>query len=470
MNLPLKQIVVALALIAGANTSAAASKEIDQHFKVDAGQKIVIEGFSGSRIRFSSWNKPEVYVHLTVSISASDEKYEQQFIDAVKIEERRSADAVVIRFDDAGNTIKQTRSLWEGVKSLFGMRSVSREVHGEIFVPVGNDLTANIPYANVSLENMNGNIRITGSSNELTLRNCTSLEMIANDYGKTLIQNSGGNLTLTGQSGTISVENFDGAISCNAPYGKLRFSHIRKPLKVRSQSGEITIDDVQGNLNVASDYSPISIMNVAGFAEVQSQSGTITIRQVDGASVKSDYSKIELANVTGKANREIVIGNQSGSIAVADVVGNLRIDGAYSRITMNDVKGNVRVTSQSGSVAGENIDGDWDSETQYSSVRVSRLNAKQVRASNSSDPVKFDLTSVPNSISIRNQYADVAINMPRGFSGEVNLDVEYGTIASNLPINVKNKSNSAYAVGKVGSGSGLISIETTSGKISLMEK
>ena len=464
-------VIAAILALGVANAEAVTSKTIDQHFKVDFGQRIEIKGFSGSHIRFTSWDKPEVYIHLTVSISASNEKYEKNFIDAVRIDERRSADVVSISFDDASKSIEHNRTFWEDVKSLFGgMRSVSREVEGEIYVPASNDLSANIPYANVSLENMNGNLRFTGSSNELSLRNCTLLQSVSNDYGTTTIHNSGGNLTLKGQSSTITVEDFDGALACDAPYAKLRFMRIKKPLTVRSQSGEVTIEDVRGDVTLASDYSPVSVTNVSGFADITSQSGTIKVRQVDGVRVKADYSRIEIARVTGKSNRDIIIEDQSGSVTLEDVVGNLRIDAPYSRIQMKDVKGNVRLSTQSGTVTGEDIAGDWDSKTEYSTVRVTGLAAKQVRATNSSNPLTFNLTTVPSSIHIQNEYANVAVNMPKGFGGDVNLDVEYGSIESNLPVKVRNKSNSGYAVGKVGVGSGSITIETMSGKISLMEK
>ena len=268
----------------------------------------------------------------------------------------------------------------------------------------------------------------------------------------------------------MTVEDFDGDIRCNAPYSKLRFSRITKQLSIQSQSGEVNVQDVKADVAISSDYSPITITNVAGFTDIKSQSGKIIVRQVDGVHVNANYSDIEITGVSGKSNKDIIIGSQSGSLDLNDIVGNVRIDNPYSRMQLNKITGNIRLSSQSRTITGDDITGDWVSETQYSTIHVNRLSAKQIRATNSSNPVTFDLTTVPSHINIKNQYANVSVMMPKGFSGDINLDVEYGSIETGLPVPVKNKSNSGYAIGKIGSGSGSITIETTSGRIALQEK
>lgn len=460
-----------LLLFVSTATSGTTSKKIDQHFKVEPGQKIEVRGFSGSRVQFKSWDKPEVHVRLNVRVSGLDAKNEKSALDGIKLEEYRSADLISITFDDANKTTERSESFWSGLLSLVGLtRTVSREVDGEVFVPAANDLSAHIPYATVSLENMKGRLNFSGTSNDLTLRNCSALQSVANDYGKTSIHTSGGSLVLRGQSGTITVEDFDGDIRCASPYAKLRFARIKKPLSIESQSGDVGIDDVQGNVIVNSDFSPITVSNVAGFVDIRSQSGTIRVRHVGGVHVDADYSTIEIADVSGISGKEVAVNSQSGSVTVNNVTGNVRIDNPYSRMRLTAIKGNVRLTTQSGSIDAENISGDWDSDTQYSAVRVNRLSAAQIRATNSGDVITFALTTTPSLIEIRNEYAGVSLTIPKGFGGDVSLDAEYGSIETDLPLTTKNRGGSGYAFGKIGSGNGSIKIETTSGNISLQEK
>jgi hypothetical protein len=73
-------------------------------------------------------------------------------------------------------------------------------------------------------------------------------------------------------------------------------------------------------------------------------------------------------------------------------------------------------------------------------------------------------------VNIRVKYAGVELSIPRGYSGDVSLDAEYGTIETTLPVQAKTRSGSAYAIGKVGVGSGTMTIETTSGNIEVREK
>ena len=101
---------------------------------------------------------------------------------------------------------------------------------------------------------------------------------------------------------------------------------------------------------------------------------------------------------------------------------------------------------------------------------VRGLTAKKVYMTNSSNPVDLLLKTVPNSVEIRDQFGSVSVGMPQGFSGSVDMTAEYGKINTTLPVKVKVLSSSEYAVGKVGAGTGLLTIETKSANITVQEK
>jgi DUF4097 and DUF4098 domain-containing protein YvlB len=139
-------------------------------------------------------------------------------------------------------------------------------------------------------------------------------------------------------------------------------------------------------------------------------------------------------------------------------------------MTFKNIKGSVKVSGQSVTINAEGVAGDWDSDNQYSNVDVQGLAAKTVKAENSSGNLTFELTVVPDQVNIKNQYSGVALTMPKGFSGEVTLDAQYGSIETGLPLKIKSGTGSTHATGKIGSGNGSILIETTSGKIHLRER
>ena len=89
-----------------------------------------------------------------------------------------------------------------------------------------------------------------------------------------------------------------------------------------------------------------------------------------------------------------------------------------------------------------------------------------------SGKIDLKLKTPPSVIDIRNEYADVNVDMPTGFSGDVDLNVSYGSIHTNLQLE-KEKSfdgGGGYAMGKIGSGHGKISLETKSANINLKQR
>lgn len=456
----MKKIALFVLLFAGITiASAQKSREIERTFKVTPTQRIEINGFSGSEISFKSWEKPEVYLKIRVQVSSSNSDYEDEYIESVKLVDSQSASALTISFEDQ----KKGRS-------FFGFGYIRKEISGEIYVPQSNPLSANIPYASVSLENMKGEIRLNGKSNTLSLRNCTSVREIVNDYGKTTIENSGGDLKFEGKSGAIIIENFKGSVNVDADYSTITMTQIDKPTTVRSKSAKLRLEEIRGDLTVDSDYSTITINNVSGFVYARTKSGTVRVKQVDGINVDADYSTVDITNVTGKSGKEIVIKGRSGNLTLHDAVSAVRIDNPYSNMSLRRIKGAVSLTSTSSRVRAEDITGDWNSNTQYVTLSILGLVAQNVVITNKSNPVDVELKNAPSKVDIKNEYGGVSVTMRPGFSGEVSLEATYGKIDCDLPIKVKNLGGGAYGIGKIGNGSGQITIETKSANIRLYEK
>jgi DUF4097 and DUF4098 domain-containing protein YvlB len=95
-----------------------------------------------------------------------------------------------------------------------------------------------------------------------------------------------------------------------------------------------------------------------------------------------------------------------------------------------------------------------------------------VTITNKSGKIDLTLKVAPSAVDIKNEYADVDVNMPAGFSGDVDLNATYGQIRTNLQL-AKSKSFSGaggYAMGKIGSGNGTFSVETKSGNVRVMQR
>lgn len=443
------------------------SRDVERTIPTTPSQRIELKGFNGSKIELKSWDKNEVSIKLSVSITSSNDEFEEEYFKSVNVTEKSSPSVITIRFDEPESRFSQGF-----LKRLFSFGSsyIRKEIRGEIYIPRTNAFYSDLKYGSMTLEDMKGPLELDGQSNTLELRNCVSVRLVRNDYGKATLINCGGTLSLECQSGTVKIEDFKGPIDIQAKYSTITVSRVSDSAVVESQSGKLSFDDIQGNLTVNSDYSTLTVSKVMGFVDVTNKSGKIKIKSVDGVRVDGLYSGIEISSVSGKSNRTIDIKGQSGRLDLVDVVGDVNIDNPYSTMTLRNIRGHVNLESQSARIDANNITGNWKSATPYSTLTIFGLTAQNIQIRNQSNPVEVELASKPTKVEILNEYGSVALTLPNGFEGNVRLKATYGKVRSNLPIEIEDMGSGAIALGKMGSGGGSMRIETTSGNIKVMQK
>ena len=461
-------VTVAIAMMVDAPPEG--HRTLEQHYSTTPTQQIEMRGFSGSRVRFRSWDKNEVSVRLEISFSSSDDRGEQKSLDAFALKETRTDDRLRIDLQEPDMSRIGRRTFWGWLNSIFSGSFVSKEIEGEIYVPRSNPLSAEVKYGSVEMDGMKGELDLSGTSTTVSLTNCSSIGEVKNDYGRVTIENGGGTLRLSSKSTTIVVDRFDGKAVIDADYSNITVRDVTKSLSILSKSGTIKVDHVGGDVSIHSPFSNISAYNIAGMLDIEGRSGRVTAKTVDGVKISAAYSPIEVSDVSGKASQEISILGQSGNISLRDAVGNVRMESAYGKIDLENIRGNVDIKGTH--VEAYKIIGDWRSETQYGQIIVRDLSAKRIIATCRSGKIDMTLKTAPSELDIKNEYADVNVDMPSGFSGDVDLNVTYGNIHTNLPLS-KEKSfqgGGAYAMGKIGSAGGKFSIETRSANINVKQR
>jgi hypothetical protein len=317
---------------------------------------------------------------------------------------------------------------------------------------------------------MKGPLRLRGTGNTVLLKNCSDIQEVTNDYGKTTVERSGGSLNLSSQSATINIDQFTGKVAVDASYSNITVRDVSQTLSIRSTSGTIKVERVGGNTTIRSDYSNITVNNISGMLEIEGKSGRVIAKTVDGIRVASAYGPIDVSHVSGKASKEISIVGQSGNLTLTDAIGDVKIENPYGNIDLENIRGNIDLKGSH--VEANDCTGDWQSETQYGNVTARNLSSKKILMTSKSGKVDLRLKTPPSEIDIKNEYADVNVEMPVGFSGDVDLNVSYGTIHTNLQLE-KEKSfdgGGGYAMGKIGTGNGRISLETKSANINLKQR
>ncbi|MFH0989332.1 MAG: DUF4097 family beta strand repeat-containing protein [bacterium] len=445
------------------------TRTFEKRFTPTSSQTVEIMGFHGADVKFMSWEKNEVFISLIVEYDASDRDEEKKFLDGIKIVDSQTSTTLRITYKEPSSSRKE--GFFGIIKRIFSGSYRSKRISGEIYVPKTNALTSDLQYGSITLEGMKNTIRLTGQGNTLKIRRCDALSEIDNNYGSTTIEQCGGTLNLSAQSSSkILIENFAGGGRIDANYSNVTVRKFTKALSIQVQSGTIKAEDIEGDLTLDADYSTVTAERIKGVVDVQDQSGKVTVKEVTGLIGDVSYSNVSVTTINAKNSRGVDLKGQSGSITLQDIAGKVRIESPYTTIRLQKIKGDIDISDQSGTITGDGIAGDWTSDTPYSSLTLQQMESKKITITNTSGGVNLQLAALPLQMQIKTEYTSVSVTMPKGYSGEVNLEATYGEVDCNLPIRIKNLGGGSYGIGKIGNGSGSITIETKSGNIKLNEK
>ncbi len=443
------------------------TKTVEKHFPTKPNQRIEIAGLGGAHLIIKSWDKDEVYVKVKFSFSSSKDEYEENVIKSFDVVSFENDSTLSISSKKIGN--ESTWSYFLGIKFRMFFYE-SSDLEGEIFVPRNNSFKSGFQYSSISLEEMKGSVEISGTGNTIEVKNCNLLNKIKNNYGKIKIIDCAGNLILKSINSDIDINGLSGSLDINGDYSDIVLRGITQNTSINSKSGKQSISDIGGDLTINSAYSTMQIEKVNGFVDVHNQGGTIDIKNVGGVKVDAAYATISIKSVTGKSGKEIFIKGQSGKLLLENIVGNLNIESPYSPMELRNIKGDMKIGGSSAEINGEKITGNLNIQTAYPRIVINDLSSKNIFIKNRSNQVELKLITVPVEMDIENDYGNVNIEMPGGYSGEVTLTAEYGNISSNLPIEIMKTANSTTTSGKIGSGNGKIKIETKSANITLTQK
>lgn len=464
----LSVIAMAIMLMAGPDGPVVErDRSLERRVPVGPGQEVEVRGLRGSEIEFRTWDEAAVKVQLRISVSSSDEDWEERYLQHVALAVDSSRDKITITYREP--EANEVSGSW--LKRLFNFRSFRKmEVSGVVMIPRRNAFATDLRYGSISLSGVEGEVRLEGQSNTVAVRDCPRLSVIRNDYGRTKVERSGGDLRVEAKSGELTVTDFKGALLAEADYAVVTLAQVVGNVQVKDKSGTVRLTDVKGDVDVDADYSRVNIDRVAGAVRVTDKSGSVQVRSVDGIDVNAPYSEVEIANVSGTRGLPIVIRGQSGRLLLEQAVGNVQIDNSYSRMDLADIKGDVNLRAQSATVEAERVEGDWSSETAYTQVSVRALKATNVLVSNSSNSVLLELLKAPAKLQVRNSYGNVEIGVPGGFAAKVRLKSEYGTIRTDLPLEVDTFGSGSLATGTVADGTSSFSVEVKSGDVRVRQR
>ena len=276
-------------------------KEIKRNIPLHNVRTIEVVGFNGASLNIKSWEKNDISINIKVEFSQSDKEREKENFQKIDVVQEQTGDRIILRFREP-SLKNEGFSLKNFFASLFSPTFSNLTVNGEIYLPSTVHLSSDMRYGEYVVDGIQGNLALSGVANTLTVRNCSSVQKIENNYGTTNVEHSGGTLLLTGESSQILVTDFHGSINANANYATMKIHAITNDLTGICTSGNVTIDDVGGSISFNASYATFEASNIKGTVALESQSGTVRVKNTSGVTITAPYSNITIETVNGSGN------------------------------------------------------------------------------------------------------------------------------------------------------------------------
>jgi len=150
-----------------------------------------------------------------------------------------------------------------------------------------------------------------------------------------------------GRSGDLSIEDIDGTVEITGNgRGDVRLNRIGKDVKVETRSGLVRATEVKGDVDVEGRGSEVQMENIQGLVKINGEfSGTLEFRALaKSLHFSSNRSDLRLEQVPGSVVLDL------GEIKMENVVGPVRFQTGSRDVQVTDVTNGLELTLDRGDV------------------------------------------------------------------------------------------------------------------------
>jgi len=205
---------------------------------------------------------------------------------------------------------------------------------------------------------------------------------------------------------------------------------------------------VESNVDASVSDGELYVTGVKGTMDLKTSDGSISARDLGGdLSLRSSDGKIQLQNSSGKMSIRL----SDGKLVSENCTGSIHIDSGDAKITLTGFNGDAEFT---------NSDGDVDIDGVLKSING--------RVSDGSMHVKVAQGSVmENEWLLRASDGSITVDLPQGFSADLDLTTSDGHLQTDHPISVTGSLSPHHLSGKLGDGGHTLQIKTSDGNIAI---
>jgi DUF4097 and DUF4098 domain-containing protein YvlB len=261
-------------------------------------------------------------------------------------------------------------------------------------------------------------------------------------------------------------------VECSSSFGAIKLADINGNAKAKTSSGSITAENIKGSARLDTSFGSINCNNISGEnVELKSSSGAIKADNIQGLkSVQTSFGSVTCNNVSGNDAR---LKTNSGKIILKKAAfSDCDVDTSFGSIISTELKADaLKLNSGSGSIKVEGASANTTNiHTSFGRITCRRITSADLTAGSNSgniDIVCSDSTPAEINANVTTSFGSIDFVAPPGFSGQVELATNLGSINTNLPITITGEVSNKRLTGKIGEGKGKLHLETKNGSIKI---
>jgi hypothetical protein len=212
---------------------------------------------------------------------------------------------------------------------------------------------------------------------------------------------------------------------------------------------------------VHNSFGDISVEGMTKDININNQHGDITVKDVAGSvAVKNSFGQIEVKGVGGKLEAD----NQHGDIGADSIQGDADIETGFGELEIANVSGGLIARNNYGRITAQNIKGDAQIKTSFGDIEASHIEGNTIINDNNGE---IEARELKGNVEIRNSFGKISYRSSNLDNAEVYAKTSFGSIQTDIPLNVTKAMNDQTAQGKLGDGKYRIELITNNGEIEI---
>ena len=276
--------------------------------------------------------------------------------------------------------------------------------------------------------------------------------------------------------GVVDIKDLKGDVDVNGDFGDATINNIEGALSLENASGEIQVSNVDAgskDVNIEADFGKISLEKVNGNdITVSSSSGSLTLSNVRATGdffSKSDFGNITFEN--GYA-ASFTIESSSGKVILTKLTvrGALIVMNDFGDIELNQaLAGSYDLDSNSGGITIDGAKGSLKAQTDFGSIDIKNAENVTVDLKSNSGGIDFSGSFGEGPHSIQSDFGSIALAIPSDSALDVDLNIDFGSISSEIPITVTldGESEGKRQTGTMNGGGAQLTVQTNNGSIDI---